>query len=293
MRKFVGLTLVAACLGSVLAISGASAQPPPPVIGRCGKVLTTGKGLFHNSRCTEEGGSKEYVWVVILGPSNQVWECGITRKANEASYKDELCTEESAPFQYQKVLKAARGNRGAGGPTAFESNVGESVTCTKDTSTGEITGEATIGSLRVTYNGCTGKSGGTVCSVKSVGAKNGGEILTTTLKGELGLVATSEATSGVGLLIAPLSGAEFAQLQGSCIVEGDLEGSVAGEIAPVNSLQGTSKLTFLASSTAKQKIARITVKGTSKRPELLDFGLVNVSEEASEVLTFEEAVEIT
>jgi len=157
---------------------------------------------------------------------------------------------------------------GASETFSMYNDVGEGFTCSKVTSTGEITGATTVGSLVLTFTGCEGmKGGGTTCKVKSVGA-NAGEIITKPLKGELGEVATSEATSGVGLLIEPASGEALTTIaKGECYNEGSIEGRIAAEVTPIKTLAKTGKLVFVGSS-GSQKIKAITVKGVKEKPSL-------------------------
>ena len=102
--------------------------------------------------------------------------------------------------------------------------------CTKGASTGEITGASTVGALVLTLTGCESKEG-PGCKFKSVGAKNSGEIITTALVGELGEVNTTEATSGVGLLLRPASGTEWAKIEAPCILPEweSMKGTLAAE----------------------------------------------------------------
>jgi hypothetical protein len=160
------------------------------------------------------------------------------------------------------------------------------LTCSKASSTGEITGTSTVGSLVLTLAGCESKESGG-CKFQTAGAKNEGEIITNALAGELGEVNTTEAASGVGLLLKPASGTEWATIHGICIPGWKLEGSLAGEIATIKKMGKTDKLVFA------DHIRDITVKGKAVEPSLKLDGSA-VSWEATETLTFGgKEVEIT
>jgi hypothetical protein len=132
------------------------------------------------------------------------------------------------------------------------------------------------------------------CKVNSPGAGEG-EIVSNTLKGELGEVAASEATSKRGLLLKPETGkALFTVEKAACITfAGSAEGSIAGEISPVGKSQTTSKLVFVEAGTGKQQIKQLTVKpGKSEAPSLT-FGFLSAAEEATDDLAFDHAIEVT
>jgi hypothetical protein len=172
-------------------------------------------------------------------------------------------------------------------------NGSETMTCTKSTATGEVTGVKTVGKLVVKFTGCTtsgsGKSG---CAANSAG-RTGGEIVTNALEGELGTVKTAEAASGVGLLLKPETGKTWTTLVGDeCTAEAKITGTVAAEVATVGKKQATNKL-VLSDPSGKQAIHSITLdSGTVERPELVMFGTA-MTLEASDETTFEEALEVT
>jgi hypothetical protein len=184
---------------------------------------------------------------------------------------------------------------GTSGSGTLGDSLSETITCTKDSTKGEITGPRTVGNVVVTFTGCSGKkgSGGTPCTVKSVGGGTG-EIVTKTLKGELGLVATSEAASGVGLLLEPSASAVFVEIESApCATGASVEGKVAGEATPIKGPSSkTGKLIF-SGSAGVQKIKTITVLGKAEKPKLTAFGLVAASEETSEEITYTNAITVT
>lgn len=172
-------------------------------------------------------------------------------------------------------------------PGATFSTTGESLTCASDSNVGEITGATSIGQVVLTFKGCTGKSGSSECSVNSTGASTG-EIVTKTIKGELGEVAKSEAESGTGVLLEPETNKEFATIEGSCITTTAVSGTVAGE-APQTGR--TSKFGYLAFE--KNRIKTITLKSGSKKPKLEAFGNTVTFEGANGIELAETAIEIT
>jgi hypothetical protein len=174
--------------------------------------------------------------------------------------------------------------------STLEAATGETVSCTQDASSGEVTGPLTVGDVTVTFTGCKGKSGSTTCTANSPSAKEG-QVVTSTLKGELGAVEASEASSLVGLLLEPASGHSIVTIEGSCLVTAAVEGSLAGEDAPLGVLSTTSKLIF-SGSAGSEKIKAIEVLGLAVKPKLDAFGLVAASEATSEELTFQEVVEV-
>lgn len=170
----------------------------------------------------------------------------------------------------------------------------EKMTCTKNTSTGELTGAKTVGKVVVTFTGCktTGTGG---CDVKSVGAKTAGEIITKSLSGELGTVKTTEAASGVGLLLKPETGTIWTEIpSNSCIGESILSGSLAAEVATIGKKQATNKLVF-GMSGGKQAIRELTMdSGKLSEPELYGSGFWGpLAIQKTDEVTFEEALEVT
>jgi hypothetical protein len=167
------------------------------------------------------------------------------------------------------------------------------VTCSKGTSTGEITGASTVGSVVLTLTGCETKEG-SGCKFKSVGAKTNGEIITKALVGELGEVKTTEATSGVGLLLRPASGTEWAKIEGPCLLASPapISGTLAAEVTPIKTLAKTSEFVFVGTS-GSQGIKEITIKGKVNEPKFA-FDGYTASWDTTETLTFKgNEVEIT
>jgi hypothetical protein len=116
--------------------------------------------------------------------------------------------------------------------------------------------------------------------------------VTDTLKGELGSVKSTEAGSGVGLLISPASGNAFATLEGTCLSASPeaVEGSIAAEVPPTEE-KGTVGGLNLVGSTGKQVIKEINVLGTIKKPSL-SLGSLEASEAIGEELLFSKSVKV-
>ncbi len=173
----------------------------------------------------------------------------------------------------------------------------ESVTCSAATNAGEISGATTVGKLVITFTGCKAKKGEEACTVKSVGGSaKEGELVTKTLKGELGEVEEAEAADEVGLLLEPETTKKILTLASAkCVAETSLEGTMAGEVTPLATSTKTDKL-VLAVSTGKQKIKSITVKSGSTtkavKPELV-LAATEATAESTDELGFEKAVEVS
>jgi len=182
---------------------------------------------------------------------------------------------------------------GSSGTLTIETTSLERITCSKVTSTGEITGASTVGAVVLTLTECNDKEGAG-CKLKTEGAKEG-EIVTNALVGTLGEVKTTEATSGVGLLLEPASGKVWAKVEGPCIPIGSgyLEGSLAAEVTPIKTLAKTAKLVFVGGK-GVNKIRTVVIKGKETKPRLKGPWANECSWDTTETLTFKSnAVEIT
>jgi len=181
---------------------------------------------------------------------------------------------------------------GSSGAVAWESSESK-ITCSKDTSKGEITGATTMGSVVLTFTECFASKGGTRCYFNSKGAKGKGEIITDKLKGELGEVAESQATSKVGLVLEPEVGTKIAELESPC---GDpsIEGGVAAEVTPTKTSGKTLDLVFVGAG-GLQKIKKLTKENGLKEyhPKLESDTLGGLSIDFTEALSFEKALEVT
>jgi hypothetical protein len=157
------------------------------------------------------------------------------------------------------------------------------VTCKDGASVGEIASTDTIGKIVIKYTGCVSASEGATCTLKSPGASEG-EVVTSTLKGQLGTVKSSEAASEVGLLLEPETGKKFATLAANgCALETTVTGSLAGEVLPISTKQSRVWVTFAANTAKRQGIGLITVLSGRKSPELEAYGSEATEESVAEL----------
>jgi hypothetical protein len=169
----------------------------------------------------------------------------------------------------------------------------ESFHCESDLGHGFITGPHTVGLLLVTFHGCIAIKGTESCPGLSPGGTPG-LIHLHFASGELGTVKTSEATSGVALLLKPETGTEFVVLEGKCVTTAAVSGSVAGEVTPVSTSVNDGKVIFTATGPGVQKIKAVNLLGEAAKPKLTAFaGLIEASEETSELILFNGPVEVT
>jgi hypothetical protein len=177
------------------------------------------------------------------------------------------------------------------GALAWETSATEPITCGSSTTTGEITGPKTVGNVMVTFFNCSTKEKGG-CTLKGGGAGTG-KFLMNTLDGELGSVKKTEATSGVGLFVLPTSGTTWVSFEGTCtsVSRQTVEGTVAAEVTPVDTLTLTGTLNFFGSK-GKQRIKEISVLGTALKPKWLSQGLIESSLATIETITYEKDVEV-
>jgi hypothetical protein len=146
-------------------------------------------------------------------------------------------------------------------------NASVKVVCSSSLGEGEASTEA-VGKMSIIFNSCEGEKGSEACTVKSVGAKSEGEVVTKTLKGALGNVAPAEALSEVGLLVEPETGKKITELTAKCLGTATaLEGRLAGEVSPVDASSSIVEVEFAGTST-KAAIQAITVKTAKVVPKL-------------------------
>lgn len=188
------------------------------------------------------------------------------------------------------TLPSARTFTGMGAPSTLKA-AGIATSCEEASDTGEVTSMSTVGKLVITFTGCqvtnTAKE---TCTIKSASAK-GGEIVTTTLMGQLGTTKSEEATSEVGLLLLPESGKRWTLLSSTkCSAESQVTGSLAAEVLPISEKTEFGGLDFEVSS-GKQNIKKITVSSGVEEPELVAFAAV-ATEELEDGIEFTGEVEI-
>jgi hypothetical protein len=194
---------------------------------------------------------------------------------------------EFKPFPTKRKFTSAGGSL-----SVWVGAAGATLQCSASSSTGEVTGGKTLGNIVITWTGCkVAPSGEAECSASSEGAKEG-EIVTKTLGGELGTVATGEAASGVGLLVKPTKNSEWLTFAGSkCLEEGVLSGSAASYVGPLHTKKTTYELPYSA------EIKEIKLgSGTVTKPRLSygagSFEILGAFTMPGKT-TFEEELEIT
>jgi hypothetical protein len=141
---------------------------------------------------------------------------------------------------------AFSGSGGAGTlETVSESGKVRTVSCTGNTSSGEVNSATTVKNGKVKFTGCT-TSGpfGNNWTCTSSGAASG-EVVTAALKGTLYYLVSGTAETGI--LLEPESGANFASFTCKGILLSEtltVTGAVVGKLTPVNSLTTSFTLTF-------------------------------------------------
>lgn len=123
----------------------------PPEFGRC--IKTTG-GIYEDAGCTTVGSAsgKSFEWYAAFGSAQPLEKTGFTNAIKEGTIAE------------------------------LETVEGSLVTCTGESGTGKYTGNKTIGSVIVTFTGCSAFS----VSCNSEGAA-AGTIVTYSLEGVLGV----------------------------------------------------------------------------------------------------------
>jgi hypothetical protein len=187
------------------------------------------------------------------------------------------------------ALPSVKTFKGMGAPSTLKAGP-TATSCEEAVDAGEVTGTSTIGKLVVAFTGCQITAESKTCTIKSVGAKEG-EIVTHTLRGELGTTKSTEAETEVGILLEPETTKTWATLDSTkCSLETRVTGSLAGEILPISEKTQYGDLSFEVSS-EKQLIKKISVSSGVKEPSLDAFG-VNATEELGDVIEFNGEVEI-
>jgi len=139
----------------------------PPEFGRC--IKTTG-GAYEDAGCTTTGTGKSYEWYSAFGSSQPLEKTGFSNAIKEGT-----------TAQLETVNKNL-------------------VSCEGESASGKYTGNKTVGSVIVTFTGCT--SFGTSC--KSEGAATG-TVVTYSLEGVLGVeeVGAVPALNQIGQSLFP------------------------------------------------------------------------------------------
>jgi hypothetical protein len=162
----------------------------------------------------------------------------------------------------------------------------ETITCQSDLGKALLEPGGQLDNILITYHECEGKNpSGLTCKAMSLGAPSEGLIVLNALDGELGEVATSEATNGAGIYLLPTSGKNFTTVLGTCIVESQIRGSIAGEISPTGKEELTGKISLVGAG-GKMSIKKITTKSGGHEPSLTSFGSAISSDDSSETVHF-------
>ncbi len=175
--------------------------------------------------------------------------------------------------------------------TPSESDV---VTCGSSLSAGLILGDDEA-STTITFSSCSLKEGTNgPCTIKSVGA-SGATIETELLRLLLGLLHSPNG--GAGVLLEPTSGhvfTTFAPTSSPCkTATTAVEGSVAGLYSPTGKLQTTALINLgPTSASGKQFVTLILTLAGIIKPKLTSFGAAESTEEITNSVCFEEAVEV-
>jgi hypothetical protein len=148
------LAAMAAAAVSAALATGASAAAPE--YGRCLKV-TTGTGGYGTAACTSAGGKRTYEWYPAFESAKPLVNTHFTTSIKEKT----LLKLSSESFRME---------------------------CTGETGSGEYSGNKTIANVRMTFTGCFLADGPLKCT--SSGSATG-EVVTTALHGELGIIKSS------------------------------------------------------------------------------------------------------
>ena len=191
------------CVLALLAVglvASTTAFASAPEFGRCIKKAKAEGSGYGDAKCNEAVGSgAKYEW--SPGPGPKAKFTAVERFVPTPTYKrcrkaQEL--EEEGNYagamkiyeeyglskeQCEKVLSEAEGKE----PAIFETTSGLRTECAGVSTTGEYTGTKTVGNIATTFTECVVSETTLVC--QSTGAAPG-EIVTTNLKGELGVIKT-------------------------------------------------------------------------------------------------------
>jgi hypothetical protein len=188
-------------------------------------------------------------------------------------------------------------NSQAPGATLVELETKFKIVCTSSTTTGKIKGKSEVDGVVAKFKGCKAKEAEATheCEVNStspLGANE--EIITKTLKGRIGLVASAEATSGRGLLLLPSIGTVYVTIAGSteCLPAetSEVKGSLIGEIKPIKTLKLKGELIYKTKEQKTQLIKKFIGESAMHELEIFE---VKTPLEAADTIEYEESVEVT
>jgi len=226
----IGLCLIA--VFAIGAVATASASAAAPEFGRCVKKAKAEGSGFSDAGCTAsvETGAK-FEWLAGPGPkahftstarfvpTNKTKIClkwkklveeGKTKEAEELLEKHKLTAAEC-----ETLLKENEGKGEGQEPVVLETVSGNVVECSGVNATGEYSSTKTVSNVDTTFTGCevpAAEGKGTPCT--SPGAKEG-EIVTTPLEGELGVIKKepNPINDTVGIVLFPAPGASVAEFE--------------------------------------------------------------------------------
>ena len=168
---------------------------------------------------------------------------------------------------------------------------GNTMTCQKNKSKGEVTGAKTVANVKLTLEECKFEKGSETCEAKTPGSGKG-VMQFNALNGELGKVSTTESTTGVGEVLKPASGEPFFETEGTCVVKSRLEGAVIGEVTLINEFKTTGELVYACYTATVQEIEKFE---PGSFEVLKSFAVPGSSDclKTNETVTFAEAIEVT
>jgi hypothetical protein len=314
MRKMItaGVAVAVPLLCAILA-------PSASALSLCLPVNVKATGVYEDAKCEHEQAKGGYVLAVPMKKiSSEVWCAKLDNGSKVGYYENDECNTEApekGAYDLVKLTKAEAeeveekenglknpefsrtGVTFLGTTGTFKWGIGtgldELVCSNSSETTGIVTSTTSVGGFVIELTGCrsTDNDGSTWCTAKGKGLGEG-DIATTTLKGTLGTVKLSEAQSGVGLLVEPVTTKTIVSIEGNgCLEAGEITGQVAAEMSPVKVSQKTGKLVFGATAES-QSIKKIAVGGEIVKPALHGFLGEDITEEDVESLSYAASIEI-
>jgi hypothetical protein len=167
------------------------------------------------------------------------------------------------------------------GPGTLESASGTQIVCSADTNSGSITGATTV-KLTIKFTGC--KAFGFI-NCKTSGAGESEIVVNAT--GTLGYVSKTGPKVGLALAVTPF---EFSCAGG--LATGKVQGTLIGEVTPVNTKSLTGKL-ILTQSKGSQTI-KLFEGGSETQLEVSQNGgaFEKAGEQTTDTITFAEEITV-
>jgi hypothetical protein len=238
-RSIVPCVLVALAVGLV---ASATASAAAPEFGRCIKKAKAEGAGYGDAKCTEAVGSGAK-WEWSPGPGPKVNFSAAERFVPPPAYKHCLRAredEEAGDFEGAKkiyeqygltkeacevIIEKEEGKE----PAIFETTSGLRTECGGVSTTGEYSGTKTVGNVKSVFTECLISETELTCN--SAGAASG-EIVTTALKGELGVIKTEGVPKNnkIGLDLSAASGEVIAEFSCGLITGIAVKGSFIHQI---------------------------------------------------------------